>query len=179
MVEIIKIVKGSVQQETYTKAKIDALLSQKAGLDNIVDVMYPVGAVYISMSSTNPGTLFGGTWEQIKGRFLLAIGSNLANTVNNYGTMNAGVLNRTTAGERGGEVSHKLTTSEMPKHAHPIRYGSWGSSGSDTYRTVRLPYNQAQGRVGEDAQGMEEVGGDGSHNNMPPYVAVYMWRRTR
>jgi microcystin-dependent protein len=177
MAEVIRLVKGNEQQETYTKSKVDSLLADKAGKSDILEWLYPVGSIYMSTKSTSPHTLFGGTWAQIKGRFLFAAGSNTANTVTTYGSMSAGTINRS-AGEQGGEVTHKLTTTEMPKHAHPIRYGSWGSSGSDTYRTVRLPYNQAQGRIGEDAQGMEEVGGDGAHNNMPPYYVVYMWKRT-
>ena len=177
MADVIRLVKGNEQQETYTKSKIDSLLSDKISTSDVLSALYPIGSIYMSINSTNPHNLFGGTWKQIKGRFLFATGSNTANTTTAYGSMSASAINRS-AGEQGGEVSHKLTTSEMPKHAHPIRYGSWGSSGSDTYRTVRLPYNQAQGRVGEDARGMEEVGGDGSHNNMPPYYVVYMWERT-
>lgn len=155
MAEIIKLVKGNNESETYTKSKIDSLLSAKVNTSDLLDAVYPVGAIYMSTKSTSPHTLFGGTWVQIKGRFLFAAGSNTVNTDTTYGSMSAGTINRS-AGEQGGEVTHKLTTSEMPKHAHPIRYGSWGSSGSDTYRTVRLPYNQSQGRVGEDAQGMED-----------------------
>lgn len=176
-VEKVVLTKGGVSQTVYTASKVDALLSTKATIADIVNYLYPVGAIYISTVSTSPATLFGGTWTQIKGRFLFATGYNTANTTTAYGSMSANAINRT-AGEQGGEVSHKLSVSEMPAHAHPIRYGSWGSSGSDTYRTVRLPYNQSQARVGEDSQGMEEVGGDGYHNNMPPYLAVYMWKRT-
>lgn len=176
-VEKIILKHGTTSQTVYTQSKVDTLLSQKATIADIVNYLYPVGAIYMSTQSTSPHTLFGGTWEQIKGRFLFAAGSNIKNTNTTYGSMSANTINRS-AGELGGEVSHKLTTSEMPKHAHPIRYGSWGSSGSDTYRTVRLPYNQAQVKIGEDSQGMEEVGGDGAHNNMPPYYVVYMWKRT-
>ena len=177
MAEIIKLVKGNNESETYTKSKVDSLLAGKAGKSDILEWLYPVGSIYMSTQSTSPHTLFGGTWKQIKGRFLFATGSNTANTTSAYGSMSAYAINRS-AGEQGGEISHKLTTSEMPKHTHSIRYGSVGSSASDTYATVRLPYNQAQSRVGEDGQGMEEVGGNSSHNNMPPYYVVYMWERT-
>lgn len=159
---------GNQTAETYTKAELD---------DMFLNRVYPVGAVYISLTATNPHDLFGGTWEQIQGRFLLAVGANTANTTTAYGSMSASAINRS-AGEQGGEVAHTLTTSEMPEHAHPIRYGSVGSSSGDTYASVRVPYNQAQARVGEDNQGMEAVGGGQAHNNMPPYLAVYMWRRT-
>ena len=164
----LKLKSGNQIAETYTLAELD---------DMFLNKVYPVGAVYISLTATNPHDLFGGTWEQIQGRFLLACGNNTANTDNTYGSLNANVINRT-AGEQGGEAVHTLTTSEMPSHAHPIRYGSVGSSSSDTYASVRVPYNQAQARVGEDDQGMQSAGGGQAHNNMPPYLAVYMWRRT-
>ena len=163
----LKFKSGNQTAETYTLAELD---------DMFLNKVYPVGAVYISMTSTNPGVLFGGSWEQIQGRFLLAVGANTANTNNTYGSLNANAINRPVS-EQGGEVTHTLTTSEMPSHAHPIRYGSAGSSSGDVYASVRVPYNQAQARVGEDGQGMQSVGGGQSHNNMPPYIAVYMWRR--
>ena len=48
---------------------------------------YPVGAIYMSVDSTNPGSIFGGTWEQIKGRFLLGVGQPTANGDNAWGTI--------------------------------------------------------------------------------------------
>ena len=63
---------------------------------------YPVGSIYLSVNSTNPGTIFGGTWEQIKDRFLLACGSTYSN------------------GSTGGEAKHTLTTNEMPSHSHAL-----------------------------------------------------------
>lgn len=63
--------------------------------------VYPVGAIYMSVSNINPATLFGfGTWEQIKDRFLLAAGDTYA------------------AGSIGGEAEHILTEEEMPAHDH-------------------------------------------------------------
>lgn len=59
---------------------------------------YPVGAIYISTVSTSPASLFGGTWEQIRGRFLLAADDTY------------------TAGSSGGEAAHALTVNEMPPH---------------------------------------------------------------
>lgn len=61
---------------------------------------YPVGAVYISFADTDPSELFGGTWEPIEGRFLLAASSDYE------------------VGSTGGEATHKLTVAEMPSHTH-------------------------------------------------------------
>lgn len=119
------------------------------------DSVYPVGSIYMSTASTSPANLFGGTWVQIKDKFLLAAGS------------------RYSAGATGGEATHTLTTSEIPSHSHGtinIAYGSNSGSysGHSTYWG-----NNAHSYVGTNS-----TGGGAAHNNMPPYLAVYMWYRT-
>lgn len=115
---------------------------------------YPVGAIYLSVTDTDPATLFGGTWERIGGRFLLGADDAYA------------------AGSTGGEAEHTLTIDEMPKHNHEI--DNLNASGNATpYMTV-----QAQDKVGYggNVQTMY-AGGSQPHNNMPPYLAVFMWKR--
>lgn len=117
---------------------------------------YPVGAIYLSVTNVNPATLFGGTWEAIGGRFLLGANSTY------------------TAGSTGGESAHKLTTSEMPRHNHTLDNYNVSAGNTTAYMTV-----QAQAKVGYNGNVQTlYTGGDGSHNNMPPYLAVYMWKRT-
>ena len=80
---------------------------------------YPVGSIYLSLGSTNPGTLFGGTWEQIKGRFLLGTGSPGANTDSLFGDMINTSYNAS-LGSLGGQDSHKLLENQIPSHTHSI-----------------------------------------------------------
>ena len=119
---------------------------------------YPIGSIYMSVNSTSPATLFGGTWVQIKDTFLLSAGDTYS------------------AGDTGGEAEHKLTVAEMPKHKHQWR-GFWtvnkGASGTSTQNKSR--YWQSDEPL-EDIT--NEIGGDAAHNNMPPYLTVYMWKRT-
>lgn len=118
---------------------------------------YPVGAIYLSVTNVNPAMLFGGTWEAIGGRFLLGANSTYA------------------AGSTGGESAHKLTTSEMPRHNHTLDNYNTAAGNTTAYMTV-----QAQAKVGYNGNVQTlYTGGDGSHNNMPPYLAVYMWKRIR
>lgn len=77
-----------------------SVILENKSLDDLIDIIYPVGSVYISVTSTNPQTLFGGEWTQIKDTFLLACGNSYAN------------------GATGGEANHKLTVDEMPSHNH-------------------------------------------------------------
>lgn len=119
------------------------------------DNIYPVGAVYISMNSTNPSTLFGGTWEQIVDRFLLACGNAYA------------------AGSTGGEATHQLTVNEMPKHRHQVICSYNSEIGLNLVTS-----NNGVGTTGDATYlPIRETGGDEAHNNMPPYLAVYMWKR--
>lgn len=115
---------------------------------------YPVGAIYLSVTDANPAALFGGTWERIGGRFLLGADSTYA------------------AGRTGGEAAHQLTTSEMPSHNHTLdNYNTTG--GTTSSMTVQA--NDKKGYSGN--VNTLYTGGNKAHNNMPPYLAVYMWQR--
>ena len=122
-------------------------------LAEIMLTLYPVGAVYISVNSTSPASLFGGTWEQLKDRFLLAAGSTYS------------------AGSTGGESTHKLTIDEMPSHFH--RATTRTSAGN--YQGYFATTSNTTDTIGDIETKIE--GGDAAHNNMPPYIAVYMWKR--
>lgn len=116
---------------------------------------YPVGAIYLSVTDVNPASLFGGTWERIGGRFLLGADDTYA------------------AGSTGGEAAHQLTTSEMPSHNHTLdNYNTTG--GTTSSMTVQA--NDKKGYSGN--VNTLYTGGNKAHNNMPPYLAVYMWKRT-
>lgn len=130
-------------------------------------IVYPIGSIYLSSDATNPAVYFGGTWERLKDRFLLAAGDIYA------------------AGSTGGEAEHLLTTDELPSHTHPLESitgtddmnfingsGSFLLQNSDT--TIDWPSaKNAEMKYGNTGS----VGGSKPHNNMPPYLAVYMWQR--
>lgn len=117
------------------------------------DNKYPVGAIYMSTSSTSPASFFGGTQERIKDRFLLAAGDTYA------------------AGRTGGEATHKLTIDEMPSHTHVLNIG-WGDGATDSGAGKTKGGNSPQSRWTANY-----TGGSAAHNNMPPYLSVYMWKR--
>lgn len=138
---------------------------------------WPVGSIYMSMNATSPGTLFGGTWERIAyGRML--IGADSASYP---------------AGSTGGEAIHYLTRDELPYvdgrlESHSAEqiaekasqwYNATGVfSASQTFNG----YAPARNKVGDNATSLRtivfRIGGGQPHNNMPPYLAVYMWKRT-
>lgn len=116
---------------------------------------YPVGAIYLSVIDANPAVLFGGTWKRIGGRFLLGADATY------------------TAGSTGGEAERTLTVGEMPKRNHDV--DNLNASGNATpFMTVQA---QDKKGFGGNVKTMYE-GGNQPHNNLPPYLAVYMWQRT-
>lgn len=132
--------------------------SLEIGGKTIFDMIYPVGSVYISVNNTSPATLFGGTWEQIQDQFLLSAGSTY------------------TAGDTGGSATHK--------HVLPIGFDNtslygYGDSnyfpvyGSGVYSNVK----RISTAINKDT-GAVRVGSSDSASSLPPYLVVYMWKRT-
>ena len=144
--------------------KFDEILQMiEQAKKDILLLAYPVGAIYVSVANIDPSTLFGGTWEQIKDTFLLAAGD------------------RHDAGETGGEELVALTIAEMPKHSHVpnestmIYNTTYGNSGlTDGSAMASAGYLWNNGVTTQSS----EVGSGIAHNNMPPYIAVYVWKRT-
>ena len=123
---------------------------------------FPIGSIYMSLSNTNPSTYFGGTWVQIKDRFLLGAG-------NTY-----------VAGNTGGEASHTLTTNEIPNHRHDNIYGDNGARRGAGWGTGTTHTGTLNEMTNNDWESLHTgyTGGGKAHNNMPPYYVVYIWRRT-
>ena len=134
------------------------------GIKSFLDAVYPVGSIYMSVKSTNPGTLFGGTWVAIAGKFLIGVGTH-TDIVGDKRTLSAGQI--------GGTYAHVLTENEMPIHHHSLRFNQVGSGHGSG-----IPWNGSNIEVGWDGTGCANSGGGQKHNNIPPYLAVYMWQRT-
>lgn len=133
---------------------------------NLLEIVYPVGSIYISTVPTSPANFIGGTWAAIQNRFLIGAGESYE-------------VNTT-----GGEASHTLTVNEMPRHKHAQTFGTTNSVVGAYDDAYALP-EQVSGQYAVSAetvvayrQATQYAGEGAAHNNMPPYYGVYIWRRT-
>lgn len=137
---------------------------------NLLQIIYPIGSYYISASATSPASIMGGTWSQISGgRFLCAAG-------NDY-----------QAGSTGGSASVALSVDQLPAHWHEVQEnsssdGTWKQlgmwftnvgAGTGWAIPVGGGYTVPSPRVATDT-----IGENLSHENRPPYIVAYIWRRT-
>lgn len=175
---------GKVSEKDKTLEIADSWELEVHG-KKLIDYIYPIGSIYLSVNSTSPATLFGGSWTQLKDRFLLGAGSTYS------------------SGATGGAATHKLSVAEMPSHAHDTPFfnnmtnngemksdfiGVFGKGVTasqalkDTGQSSTMEMwwiNQTNTAEGNEWAYLTSAKGSGSaHNNMPPYLVVYMWKRT-
>lgn len=138
-------------------------MSQSKNGMNVFDLIYPIGSIYLSVSDVNPAALFGGSWERITDRFLLGAGGSYS------------------SGATGGETSHALTVDEIPANIGTFNSLSWASNnwrtnGKFSVNQIHCDRTAGGGTDFGDAD-YTLSGGNQPHNNMPPYIAVYIWKR--
>ena len=155
------------KKDEFTSDKVNELLLERSKKE------HEVGSLYLSMTDTNPFEIFGfGTWELIaKDRFLVGAGGAYK------------------AGDTGGESTHTLIAAELPKQTGTIvTHGTYSGTPIADASGVFTKQHIVEGKYLSGSQGTStnsidvigyNNGGQGqAHNNMPPYIAVYMWRRT-
>ena len=160
-------------QKGYISEQSDAV-----ALVNLKRV-YPVGAIYMSVKETSPAELFGGTWERLKDRFLLGAGDSYA-----AGATGGGDAHSHTHDlwadicilSESSEHRSKGTVFMKEKQHENFVYMDYVLQDNGALTRVVLPSRGETGAIGYKRA--TNVGGTiGTSNNMPPYLAVYMWRR--
>lgn len=168
---------GTNKDEGSKKLATEEYVAEEiANIGNTL-ALHPIGSIYMSVNETSPAELFGGTWEQLKNRFLL-------------GTSDAHPL-----GEEGGSETHTLTEGELPKISGTISlgagaagetgggYGAVRTASGVFQRSVQMQYGRptietsSSYGVGNYRDAQMNFGSGQAHNNMPPYIAVNIWKR--
>lgn len=173
-----------------------SIYNDSAGLlTTIRDTFYPVGTYYWSENATNPSTFIGGTWVQVKDRFILAAGDTYK-----VGATGGGATHTHPMEHYHGTAGHTLTTNEIPPHQHQIRRQQWYNA--DTVASTQTgsiySWKSGAGTGGATSHSywgiVETTGGGAAHshgntgaasrsntdsgNNMPPYLVSYCFKRT-
>ncbi len=159
--------------KAYVDNKISAIPTPNAGISSdtadakdlaVLKRIYPVGVIYTSVVSTNPGTFFGfGTWQVFgAGRVLVGVNGNDSD-------FNA-------SKKTGGAKTHTLSVAEMPSHNHRVKGNNRGTNKHQKFAPAL--YKDDAETFANDLNSIEATGGSQPHNNMPPYITVYMFQRT-
>lgn len=186
---------GSVVQDltgstTGTANNINAATFDGMTKQQWLNTIYPVGSIYMSVNSTSPATLFGGTWEQLENRFLLGAGSSYTSGSTGGSATMAHTHSVTASGTVGNTT---LTIAQIPAHNHAIDAMSWPQNASAAEHGPNNWGTSSWPKV--EAASIANTGGGQPHNhgftgsavtsggasntdNMPPYLVVYMWKRT-
>lgn len=143
---------------------------------NIIDFIYPIGSIYMSVNNISPATFLGGTWEQIQNRFLLSAGSSYE-----AGSTGGSSSHEHTLSSNGGATIRKYssqfimgrvsTAGNMPNSA-----GSLGDDGS--WWVTNAEADTATQQIDTTKfTGVSLYGNTDITTNLPPYLTVYMWKR--
>lgn len=155
----VRAVQGNVTTlQTNVSAVQTKANTTETNLNNYWKTIYPVGAIYMSTSPTNPALLVGGTWVAW-GSGRVPVGVNTSDSDFN------------TVEKTGGEKKHRLTISEMPSHSHEIRVMADSTTGAE-------PYVKSGENSQETTADTQPTGGGAAHNNLQPYITCYMFKRT-
>lgn len=167
---------GTIDTTTYVNTNDSRLSDARTPLSHthtssqisdLIDVIYPIGSIYMSVNSTSPQTLFGGTWEQIKDTFLLASGDTYANGTTG-GSADATLVSHQHGTSNSGE--YFVTSESSEANNTRVTYSSSGNRYVDGMTSSSTPFHH---RVGTGY-----VGSSGTGKNMPPYLTVFVWKRT-
>ncbi len=132
---------------------------------DIGNALYPVGSIYMSVNNTNPSTFFGGTWEAWgTGRVPVGVDTNDTDFA--------------TVEKTGGEKTHTLTESEMPKHSHGLPT-FYSNPAKENITLADSAFNADKASDSNVSNGGQVIsaGGGQAHNNLQPYITCYMWKR--
>ena len=179
------------------------LVISPSGITDLIDIIYPIGAIYISANAVSPSILFGGEWEQIEDRFLLASGNTYIPSYDNQGFANktGGASSVTLTADQSGlrahghGMSHNHGMAHTHRHRHTEQNKYSDGSGSASAYVYSSGRNAVDHYTSYDETASSKNTTDGAsktttddntsssaieaHDNMPPYLVVNIWIRVK
>lgn len=159
---------GLVLEATNSDFPLNIIGNFSVNNQLLYDIIYPIGCLYTSYVNQNPHDLYGiGTWTRINGRVIVGVSESESEF--------------SSAGKTGGEKTHVLSANEMPSHGHTdsvdIKNANAEAKGYGLTSTSGFKDRVIINNSGK-ATHTGAAGGGAAHNNLQPYMALYMWRRT-
>lgn len=171
LTSIAKVI-DSLDDSTNSRTNAPSIRAvNEAVKDNWINI-YPIGSIYMNINDVDPAALFGGIWQQVEDRFILAAGVAFPN------------------GMIGGNATHTLSVEQLPPHTHVVQGGTVTTGDTipmnpqttkvtPSESGISVVYDFAAGATGFDIEGEAlETGGGVPFNIIPPFLAVNVWIRT-
>lgn len=162
-----------LDEKEATKNRIEEFTEstylKKSDEYSIIDVVYPIGSIYMSVNTLNPSTLFPNTiWEKIENRFLLGSGSSYSSG-STGGSKDAVVV----------EHNHSPSSQTSFVTTNGVNWAFTSARQmSYTKGNYRYPYSNATGdALISEPTTTANKGVSGTDKNMPPYLVVNIWKR--
>ena len=160
---------GYTDNGTKIKDVSKSVLQSWLGISNsdLLNKLYPVGAIYLTWNNNNPGNFLGGTWVRMaEGRGLFGVGRS---------TGRNGIAANVGEHEEFGDWKHRLTVDEMPPHGHKLYARGGSTAQTSSPFAENKPITQGSNSYGFN---VSETGGGKDFYIVPPYIGIYVWRRT-
>lgn len=194
----------NVKVEELTITSVDCVFNFLPSISSMWDVIYPVGSIYFSVNNIDPSILFGGIWQQISDCFLLGAGKVAAGKTGGKESITIKTENMPSHSHTVNshthsiaEHSHTASSESAGTHTHGVYYRTDNTTGGSTQRVGSSGTNSGTHKTdsagahshtikvqkggptatGTAKPGTNTVGGDKAISIMPPYLAVYMWKR--
>lgn len=177
---IISLKSSEGEKQTIT-------IPRGASMNDIVNLIYPVGAIYLSTSAVSPGTLFGGTWQRLENRMLIGAGSSY-NVGSTGGSTDAVVVSHyhgipaLSGTATGGNHTHSASRNlwaQLENYGQVTPAASGGANMANILGRGNFLEHSGSLTMSVTTYGNNTgwSGASGAGKNMPPYLAVYMWKR--
>lgn len=134
-------------------------------IETIIDAIYPVGSIFMSVNNVNPGTYLTGTTWEAWGAGRVPVG------------VDANDIVFCKSEKEGGEKTHTLSTAEMPAHRHALHIAGGTTTRPSAGAIKEGSWSAGVTKYYNDGSYMENLGGGEAHNNLQPYITCYMWKR--
>lgn len=183
-------------QDFYADSTNNTITLEYGEGSDLIDLVYPVGSIYMSVSDTSPSVLFGGSWEQLEDRFLLGAGTTYT-AGDTDGSKDAVVVSHThiqnshnhtqNAHSHNAQANKFVEANRRPETGSTKRVASSNTSGNYYWQSTDgyidgSSVHQATASTTATNQSTiatnQSTGVSGTDKNMPPYLVVYMWQRT-